>query len=130
VFILDFSLLYEWITKTINNLWMGLVKGFFLVLNTTFNNISVISWRSVLLVEETGVARENNRHAASNKLYHIMLYTSPWAWFELATSVVIGTDCIGSCKFNHHTITTTRRLLYEWVFSYFEWVWFSCRWNI
>jgi hypothetical protein len=23
--------------------------------NTTFNNISVISWRSVLLVEETGV---------------------------------------------------------------------------
>ena len=26
-----------------------------MVLNTTFNNISVISWRSVLLVEETGV---------------------------------------------------------------------------
>jgi hypothetical protein len=130
VFILDFSLLYEWITKTINNLWMGLVKGFFLVLNATFNNISVISWRSVLLVEETGVLGENHQPAASNKLYHIMLYTSPWAWFELATSVVIGTDCIGSCKFNHHTITTTRRLLYEWVFSYFEWVWFSCRWNI
>jgi len=26
----------------------------FMVFNTTFNNISVISWRSVLLVEETG----------------------------------------------------------------------------
>jgi hypothetical protein len=26
-----------------------------MVLNATFNNISVISWRSVLLVEETGV---------------------------------------------------------------------------
>jgi hypothetical protein len=26
-----------------------------MVFNTTFNNISVISWRSVLLVEETGV---------------------------------------------------------------------------
>jgi hypothetical protein len=33
----------------------------------------------------------------TNKLYHIMLYTSPWTRFELATSVVIGTDCIGSC---------------------------------
>ena len=32
----------------------------------------------------------------SDKLYHIMLYTSPWAGFELATLVVIGTGCIGS----------------------------------
>jgi hypothetical protein len=31
----------------------------------------------------------------TNKLYHIMLYTSPWSRFELTTSVVIGTDCIG-----------------------------------
>ena len=29
--------------------------------NVTFNNISVISWRSVLLVEETGVLGENHR---------------------------------------------------------------------
>ena len=27
-----------------------------------------------------------------------MLYTWPWSRFELTTSVVIGTDCIGSCK--------------------------------
>jgi len=27
--------------------------------------------------------------------------------FELTTLVVIGTDCIGSCKSNCHTITTT-----------------------
>ena len=26
--------------------------------------------------------------------------------FELTTIVVIGIDCIGSCKFNYHTITT------------------------
>jgi hypothetical protein len=34
-----------------------------MVFNATFNNISVtcISWRSVLLVEETGVPGENNR---------------------------------------------------------------------
>ena len=36
------------------------------VLNATFNNISVISWRLVLLVEETGVPGENHRHAASH----------------------------------------------------------------
>jgi len=31
------------------------------VFNATFNNISVISWRSVLLVEETRVLGENHR---------------------------------------------------------------------
>jgi hypothetical protein len=30
-----------------------------MVFNTTFNNISVILWRSVLLEEETGVPGEN-----------------------------------------------------------------------
>jgi hypothetical protein len=34
------------------------------VFNATFNNISVISWRSVLLVEETGVSGENYRPTA------------------------------------------------------------------
>ena len=43
----------------------------------------------------------------TDKLYHIMLYTSPWSRFELTTSVVIGTDCIDSCKSNYHTITAT-----------------------
>jgi len=33
--------------------------------NATFNNISVISWRSVLLLEETGVPREYHRPTAS-----------------------------------------------------------------
>jgi hypothetical protein len=37
-----------------------------MVFNTTFNNISVISWWSVLLVEETGVFRENHRTVASH----------------------------------------------------------------
>jgi len=30
-----------------------------MVFNATFNNISAISWRSVLLAEETWVPREN-----------------------------------------------------------------------
>jgi len=37
------------------------------VFNATFNNILVISWRSVLLVEETRVPEENHRPAASNR---------------------------------------------------------------
>jgi len=45
-----------------------------MVFKATLNNISVISWRSVLLVEETGVPRENHRSAASH-----------WARFELTT---------------------------------------------
>jgi hypothetical protein len=43
----------------------------------------------------------------TDKLYHIMLYTSPWSRFELITSVMIVTDCIGSCKSNYHTIMAT-----------------------
>ena len=46
----------------------------YMVLNATFNNISVILWRSVLLVEETGVPGENHWPVDTEKLYHIMLY--------------------------------------------------------
>jgi hypothetical protein len=38
----------------------------FMVFNATFNNISVISWRSFLLVEETGVPEENHRHGENH----------------------------------------------------------------
>jgi uncharacterized DUF497 family protein len=41
------------------------IKVMAIVFNTTFNNISVISWRSVLLVEETGGPGENHQSAAS-----------------------------------------------------------------
>ena len=37
----------------------------------------------------------------TDRLYHIVLYTSPLAGFEPTTSVVIGIDCIGSCKSNY-----------------------------
>jgi len=48
----------------------------------------------------------------TDKLYHIMLYQVllASAGFELTMLVVIGTDCIGNCKSNYHTImimTTT-----------------------
>ena len=39
-----------------------------LVFNATFNfnNISVMSWQSVLLLEDNSVPRENNLHATSH----------------------------------------------------------------
>ena len=40
-------------------------KWRFMVVNVTFNNISVISWWSVLLVEETGGPVENHRPFAT-----------------------------------------------------------------
>jgi hypothetical protein len=43
----------------------------------------------------------------TDKLYYIMLYTSPWSRFTLTTSMMIGTDCIGSSKSNYHMITAT-----------------------
>ena len=44
--------------------------------NATFNNVSVILWRSVLLVEETG-ENTTDLPQVTDKLYHIILYTSP-----------------------------------------------------
>jgi hypothetical protein len=41
--------------------------GLWCLASATFNNISVILWQSVLLVEETGVLRENHRPATSKR---------------------------------------------------------------
>jgi hypothetical protein len=43
-----------------------------IVFNATFNNISVISWQSVLLVNETGDTADLSQ--VTDKLYRIMLY--------------------------------------------------------
>jgi hypothetical protein len=50
-----------------------------MVFNSTFNNILVISWLSVLLMEETGVLRENHRPAASHwlTLSHDVVSSTP-----------------------------------------------------
>jgi molybdopterin/thiamine biosynthesis adenylyltransferase len=41
-------------------------------------------------------------------VYHMLHWVHlAWVGFEITTLVVIGTDCIGSCKSNYYTIRTT-----------------------
>ena len=63
----------EWLDEFWSWLWNnGVVLDavmlflWFKVFNATFNNISVISWRSVLFAEETGVPGENPRPVTFN----------------------------------------------------------------
>jgi len=50
------------------------------VFNATFNNISVVSRRSVSLVEETGVPVENHRSTACHwrTLFHNVVSSTPY----------------------------------------------------
>ena len=55
------------------------------VFYVTFNNISVISWHSVLLVEQTGVPRENHQPVASH-------------WQTLSHNVVLSTPLLSGFR--------------------------------
>jgi hypothetical protein len=48
--------------------WFGLV--WFMVFNATFNNISVISWLSVLFVEEAKHHKPNQTKPSNQILFH------------------------------------------------------------
>ena len=83
-----------------------------MVFNATFNNnISVLSWWSVLLVEKYRVPGENHQPVACHLQtlsHNVVLGTSRHVReFELTTLVVICTDCIGGYKSNYHTIMAT-----------------------
>ena len=70
----------------VNEVWLGsfspMYSGVYMF-NSTFNNISVISWRSILLAEETEVPRENHRPVGNHwqTLSHNVISSTPrHAW--------------------------------------------------
>ena len=100
----------------------------FMVFNATFNNPSLMSWWSVLLVEETGVPGENHRPVASHwqTLSHNVVSSTPrLSGLVLTTLMVIGIDCTGRYKSNYHTITTTTAWM-KVICSYCNKVLFKC----
>ena len=79
-----------------------------MVLNATFNNISVISCRSILLVEQNGVPAEKHRPVASHKqtlshkVYRVHLTMSRiWTHNDSGESII------------NPTITTPTQLSYD-----------------
>jgi hypothetical protein len=74
-----------------------------LVFYATFNNISVISWRSVLLVEETGRPWEKHRPVESHwqTLSHNVVHI---ALIEIWTHNISGDTHWLHCKSNYHTV--------------------------
>jgi hypothetical protein len=67
-----------------------------MVLNDTFNNISVISWRSFLLVEEIGVPRENppTCHVTDKLQSHdVVSRNTPIEWDSNSQLKIRNTHC-------------------------------------
>jgi hypothetical protein len=69
-----------------------------IMFNVTFNNISVISWQSVLLVEETVVPRENQQPDTSHRQFlshkvvsstHLLIWTFDIAWIIVFQALFI-----------------------------------------
>jgi hypothetical protein len=54
-----------------------LIMGDVMLFNATFNNISFISWRSVLLVEETVVPGEKTGASHLQDLWHNVVSSIP-----------------------------------------------------
>jgi hypothetical protein len=71
-----------------------LQPSFVMLFNATFNNISVISWRSLLLVKETEVPGENHRPVASHwqTLSHQVVLLSIVVFLTITSNSLPGTS--------------------------------------
>jgi hypothetical protein len=80
-----------------------------MVFNAPFNNISVISWRSALMLEETGVSGENHWPIASHWqiVSHNIVLSRPRLCGIRTHNFSGDRHCIGSYKSNYYAITTT-----------------------
>ena len=75
--------------------------------NATVNNISVISWRPVLLVEETGVPRETHRSSTKHlqTLSHNVVSSAPHLRRIRTRNVIDVTHGIGDTALIHFKIS-------------------------
>jgi hypothetical protein len=74
------EIFYQVISENILTMFMNtVIKDRGIVFNGTFNNISVISYWSVLLLEETGVPGEDHIPVASHRqtLSHTIVSSTP-----------------------------------------------------
>jgi len=68
------------------------------------------------------VVEETDLPQVTDVLYHLTEHTLPWAGFELTPLAVKSTDCIGSCKSNYYTITTTTAPEHFWDLYWYVYV--------
>ena len=95
-------ILSNFINNLLNNKRKLIGFVWFMVFNATFNNISIISWWSVLLMEETGAPGENHRHAGSH-------------WQTLLHNVVSSTPRLSGVR--THNVTSDRHWLHRVVIN-------------
>ena len=92
-------------TATVNEVYISqfrrCVEWFCWCFSAIFSNISAISWRPALVVEEAGVPGENDPEQATGKLYHLRLRaectffviykagheSTPYWWYVLVWTV-------------------------------------------
>ena len=109
--------------------WLKISTSIVLHLNSNINNISVISWLYVLLVEETG---ENHRPVASHwqPLSHNVVLSTPrheresnsqllW-WYSLIARVVVNPIIIRPLRPHHCLCKSTGSQDYDFILNFWN----------